>query len=106
MARVFYDLAAQAGEYQDRDGKTRHRFQKMGKLIVEDDGRMWGVLEVLGLETKFSVFPQQDRDGDNRGRSGGGSGRQVSSNPEDRRDNSSGGGRPGGRSDLEDDIPF
>lgn len=103
MARVFYDLAFKGGEYQDRDGKTKHRFKNCGKLIVEDDGRMWGVLEFLGLEQNFSVFPQQDKDGNK----GGGSSRR-----DDDRGQSSGGtprvgsGGGGKRNDLDDDIPF
>jgi hypothetical protein len=97
MGRVFYDLAAKGGEYEDREGKKKHRFQPMGTLVVEDDGRMWGILKVLGLETQFSVFPQQDRDSGSR--SGGSSSRQVSNSPDDRRPAS-------GRPDIDDDIPF
>jgi single-stranded DNA-binding protein len=105
MARVFYDLSAQAGEYEDREGKKKHRYQRMGKLIAEDDGRMWGVLEVLGLEVRFNVFPQQDRDsgGNGGGRSQGGGGNSGGGN----RSQSGGGSKQsGGRPDIDDDIPF
>lgn len=108
MGRVFYDIAFKGGEYQDREGKTKHRYKNQGKLVVEDDGRMWGVLEFLGLEQTFSVFPQQDRDdrGGQRGGNGGGS------RGDDRRDNGGSRGTPragetsGRRTDLDDDIPF
>lgn len=85
MSRKFYDLSAKGGEYTNSRGEKKHRFQPLGKLAVEDDGRMWGVLEILGMEVQFSVFEQKPRD-----------------QPAETK--SSAGGS--GRSDLDDDIPF
>lgn len=116
MAREFYDIVFRAGEYTDRDGKKKYRNQRGGKLVIEDDGRMWGVIEQFGLEVQFGVFRQQDKDSRD-GNSGGGASRRD----DDRRDNdrrgdrgsgrgtpraSDGGGGGGRRNDLDDDIPF
>lgn len=101
MARKFYDLAAKGGEYKDRDGNTKHRYQPCGKLAVEDDGRMWIVLEFLGMERMISVFEQKQRDGNSNSSDGGsrssGGGRSSSAGD---------GKQGGGRTDIEDDIPF
>ncbi len=99
MARVFYDLVARGPEYQDREGKKKYENDPCGILAVEDDGRMWITLKFLGQRVRISVFEQRERDGNPRnGGNSGGSGRQVSSSPDDR--------RPAGHDVPEDDIPF
>ncbi len=104
MARKFYDLAAKGAEYQDRDGKTKHRYQPCGKLAVEDDGRMWIILEFLGMERMISVFEQKPRDGSPN--SNGGSTSVGSRSPDSGRGSGGGGQGAGRNNDLEDDIPF
>ena len=99
MARKFYDLAAKGSEYEDRDGKKKHRYQPCGKLAVEDDGRMWIILEFLGMERMISVFEQKPRDGSSGGSGSDTSGRTSS----DAKPNISSGNT---RVDMDDDIPF
>ena len=95
MARKFQDMAAKGPKYTDRDGKERNRFQPLGVLVTEDDGRQWGTLRLLGLEVQFSIFDQKDRDN-------GGSQEQGRSSPPAQRSPD-----PVSRSQpLDDDIPF
>lgn len=95
MTRVWKDIAFQAGKYQDRDGKERTRYQPGGKICVEPDGRMWGVLEFLGQSVTFSVFDQREK-GD-QGETGRGGARNNSATRES---------SAGPREPIDDDIPF
>lgn len=101
MARKFQDMAAKAGKYTDRDGKEKHRFQHVGKLVTEDDGRQWGTLEFLGMEIAFSVFDQKARDGAGNGGSDRGQSHQSSSSSQPARAQ-----QPASSPGLDDDIPF
>jgi uncharacterized membrane protein YgcG len=103
MGRKWLDLACKGAEYTDRDGKTKHKYQNVGKIAVEDDGRMWGILEIFGLERPFSVF-EQKRDKGGSGGSGGGSGGGSSGGGSAR--GSGAASTRSGRDDLDDDIPF
>lgn len=38
MARKTHDLAVVIGEYQDRDGNTKRRYQNIGALMESDKG--------------------------------------------------------------------
>lgn len=103
MARKFQDIAIHGPKYQDRDGKEKTRYQPAGKLMTEEDGRQWGTLSILGLEIKFSIFDQKERDGTWHSNSGSGSANrpastQGSSNQAGPSRNASAG--------LDDDIPF
>lgn len=95
MTRVWKDIAFQAGKYQDREGKERTRYQPGGKICIEPDGRMWGVLEFLGQSVTFSVFDQRDKT--DQGETGRGGARNNSAT----RESSSGPREP-----IDDDIPF
>lgn len=39
MAKKKYDLAVVVGEYTNRDGETRRRYQNVGAVMVNDDGK-------------------------------------------------------------------
>jgi hypothetical protein len=97
MARKFQDMAAKGPKYTDREGKEKHRYQPLGKLVTEDDGRQWGTLHILGLEVAFSIFDQKERDGGTQhSNSGSGSANRPAQ--------SQGAGQA--RAGLDDDIPF
>ena len=101
MARKFQDMAAKAGKYTDREGKEKNRYQHVGKLVTEDDGRQWGTLEFLGMEISFTVFDQKERDG------GSSSGQQQArSAPRQQSPQAQQGRSGGGAQGLDDDIPF
>jgi hypothetical protein len=39
-----YDLAVKTGEYQDRDGNTKGRWQNVGAVMEDKDGGMYVML--------------------------------------------------------------
>ena len=45
MARKTYDIAVKTGEYTDREGKTKGRYQNVGALMQDDDGRNFIILQ-------------------------------------------------------------
>jgi hypothetical protein len=71
-----YDLAVKVGEYQDRDGKTKGRYQNVGAVLQKDDGgkfmmlERWfnpaGVMNPDGRSTVLlSMFEPRQADGGN-----------------------------------------
>jgi hypothetical protein len=60
--RKWMDIAFSAGKYTDAEGKERTRYQPGGKVCIESDGRMWGILEFLGQSMMFGIFEQRDKD--------------------------------------------
>jgi len=38
-ATILYDLAVKTGEYQDRDGNTKGRYENIGKVMRNDNGQ-------------------------------------------------------------------
>ena len=95
MPRVWKDIAFQAGKYTDREGKEKTRYQPGGKLVIEDDGRMWGIIEFMGQSCTFSVFDQKQRDGEPERGQGGAS-----------RDSAVRESSTKQRAPIDDDIPF
>lgn len=94
MAKKLYDLAIKTGEYKDREGKTKGRYQNVGAVMQSDDGgkfimlAKWfnpaGVPDARGGESILvSMYePRQNN--------GGGGGGQSST----------------GQNDYDADIPF
>jgi hypothetical protein len=44
-ARKIKDVAVKTGEYQDRQGQTKGRWQNVGALMKNDDGSVFIILE-------------------------------------------------------------
>jgi hypothetical protein len=74
MARKIYDLAVAVGQYSDRDGQTKARWQTVGVMMEREDGGRFillertfnpaGVVNPDGRETLLiSMFPPKQRDG-------------------------------------------
>ena len=38
-ATILYDLAVKTGEYRDRDGNTKGRYENIGKVMRNDNGQ-------------------------------------------------------------------
>lgn len=45
MAKKLYDLAVKTGEYTNKDGETKGRWQNVGAVIQGDDGGKFIMLE-------------------------------------------------------------
>jgi len=69
-----YDLAVKTGEYTDREGKTKGRYQNVGAIFEKDDGGKFIMLErwfnpagVPNPDNRsnllLSMFPPRDSDG-------------------------------------------
>lgn len=97
-ARKIKDIAVKTGEYQDRNGNTKGRWQNVGALMKNDDGSVFIMLQrwfnPAGINSDresilLSCFDLQDRN-ENGGGNGGGS-RQQSSQQQ---------------ADIDDEVPF
>lgn len=79
MAKKLYDLAVKTGEYQDRNGQTKGRWQNVGAVMEGNDGNKFimlskwfnpaGVPDLSGKNATsesilLSMFKPQDRSGD------------------------------------------
>ncbi len=94
--RKWMDIAFSAGKYTDREGKERTRYQPGGKICIEPDGRMWGILEFLGQSMSFGIFEQREKDAPpDRGQGGSRKDRAVRDSSKTQRD-----------AFIDDDVPF
>jgi hypothetical protein len=101
------DLAVKVGSYTDRSsGQEKGRYENVGALMQSDDGNMFVMLKrtfnpagVPGNADRdsllISAFDPQQRDG-----------QQNNQTPRGNAPPQSGGAPAGGRSDMDDEIPF
>lgn len=105
--RKIYDLAVKTGEYTDRNGETKARWQNVGAVMEKDDGSRFVMLErtfnpagVPNPDNRstvlLSMFEPRDRDDVGGGRGAGGGAPRNSSPPRQQQR----------EDDLDDDIPF
>lgn len=105
MARKLYDLAVKTGEYTDRNGQKKGRWQNVGAMMEGDDGGRF-----IMLAKWFNPAGVPDLSG-----RGGESILLSMFEPRLTNDNGGGGGQaapqqqrqaPPQQPDLDDDIPF
>lgn len=114
MARKLYDLAVKTGEYQDREGNKKGRWQNVGAVMQGDDGgkfvmlAKWfnpaGVPDLSGKGGEsilLSMFEPRQSDGEprqqqNQPRQGGQRTQQQPRQQPQQQDHDS----------FDDDIPF
>lgn len=98
-ARKVKDIAVKTGEYQDREGQTKGRYQNVGALMKNEDGSVFILLQrwfnPAGISSDretilLSCFDLREQDG------AGGQQRQASERPQANRQ----------QPDMTDDIPF
>lgn len=97
-AKKIKDIAVKTGEYTDRNGNTKGRWQNVGALMKSDDGSVFIMLQrwfnPAGINSDresilLSCFDLQDRN-ENGGGNGGGSRQQSRQR----------------QADIDDEIPF
>lgn len=95
MATKTHDLVATVGEYTDRSGETKKRYQKCGAAFTDEQGRISLKLDALPVSPEWSgwISLYEPRDGDG--------GRQ----PRDGQQTTQRHAPHGGRA-AQDDIPF
>ena len=112
-ARPTHDLAVKTGEYQDRNGQTKGRWQRIGTVFRHDDGGTSIKLDCLPVgipdwDGWVSVFKREDQQGAQAGATqppsagfGGTSYHQAQARGQGR-----GNGPPPMPQEFDDDIPF
>lgn len=107
MAKKVYDLAVKTGEYKDRNGDTKGRWQNVGAVMQGDDGGKFIMLDrcfnPAGAPNPdnrstvlLSMFEPREQDGERPARSSGNG-----------NSNGTRQGKPAPADDFaDDDIPF
>ena len=83
--RKLYDLAVKTGEYTNAQGETKGRWQNVGRVMQDDNGGKFILLNrtfnPAGVEVQpgrdsvaLSMFPPKDQNGSNNGGNNSGSG--------------------------------
>lgn len=100
-----YDLAVKVGEYQDRDGNNKGRYQNVGAVMQKEDGGKFIMLErwfnpagVPNPDNRSNVLLSMFEPRDNNG--GGQPARQAAPQRQPQRS------APPAPADMDDDIPF
>ncbi|WVR18292.1 hypothetical protein y223_00012 [Bordetella phage PY223] len=101
-----YDLAVKVGEYTDREGNTKGRYQNVGAVMQKDDGGKFIMLErwfnpagVPNPDNRSSLLLSMFEPRDN---SGGQQPRQQQQRQQQPQQRSA----PPASQDMNDDIPF
>lgn len=111
-ARPTHDLAVKTGEYQDRNGQNKGRWQRIGTVFRHDDGGTSIKLDCLPVGLRdwdgwVSVFKREDKQ---EGQSGQGGGYPQGSLGGSNYHQARAQGRPNAAApmaqDFDDDIPF
>lgn len=60
-----YNLSAKVATYKDKDGNDKSKWAQLGTMIVTDDGKIYGQLEVIptNWDGHFNVFEQKKEGG-------------------------------------------
>lgn len=103
-----HDLAVKVGEYQDRSGQTKGRWQRIGTVFKHDDGGTSIKLDAIPVGVPdwngwVSVFKRDDQKQGQQGQQGGYQGQQPQ---QQHRGNGQQQHAPPPQQDFDDDIPF
>ena len=64
MSNYTHDIVATIGEYKDREGNTKKRFQKCGAAFTNDEGQISIKLDAVPCSPDWSgwlsLYPKQD----------------------------------------------
>ena len=60
MASKVGNITFKGGTYTNAQGEEKNRWMRQG-VLFEKDGEFFGTLEFLGMELRFSVFPDRDK---------------------------------------------
>lgn len=111
MATKKYDLAVKTGEYTDKTGAKKGRWQNVGAVMLNDDGGQYimlakwfnpaGVPDLSGKGANsesilLSMFEPKERDGQGK----------PAGKPDAHNEAKSNGFQPQGTPHPDDDIPF
>lgn len=58
-----YNLSAKVGEYTDKQGNNKARYATIGTLVVTDDGKVYGNIDLIptNFNGHFNAFKQEDK---------------------------------------------